>query len=109
MSTKAMKNVMALGIGGALIAGAVAIATASPSWTMPVLPNTVAVTTAASNQITDVRYYRRGYGRGYYGRGYRRGYYGRGYYGHRGYYSPGYYGPGYYGPGYGGCILGVLC
>ena len=104
MSTKAM-NVIALGAGGALVAGAVAIATASPSWTMPVLPNTVAVTTAASNQITDVRYYRRGYygrgyGRGYYGRGYRRGYYGRGYYG-RGYYGRGYYGGGYGYP-YGG-------
>jgi hypothetical protein len=61
MNTKMMKNVMALGAGGALVAGAVAIATASPSWTMPVLPNTAAVTTAASNQITDVRYYRRGY------------------------------------------------
>jgi hypothetical protein len=95
MTTKTMKNVMALGAGGALIAGAVAIATASPSWTMPVLPNTVAVTTAASNQVTDVRYY----GRGYYGRGYGRGYYGRGYYG-RGY-GRGYYGRGYYGGGYG--------
>jgi hypothetical protein len=94
MNTKMMKNVMTLGAGGALVAGAVAIATASPSWTMPVLPNTAAVTTAASNQITDVRYYRRGYygrgyGRGYYGRGYRRGYYGRGYYG-RGYGYGGY-------------------
>jgi hypothetical protein len=99
MTTKTMKNVMALGAGGALIAGAVAIATASPSWTMPVLPNTVAVTTAASNQVTDVRYYGRGYygrgyGRGYYGRGYGRGYYGRGY-------GRGYYGRGYYGGGYG--------
>jgi hypothetical protein len=80
MSTKTM-NVIALGAGGALVAGAVAIATASPSWTMPVLPNTVAVPTAASNPITDVQYYRRGYHRhGYYGRGYyRRGYYGGGY------------------------------
>jgi hypothetical protein len=90
-------NVIALGAGGALVAGAVAIATASPSWTMPVLPNTVAVTRAASNQITDVRYYGRGYHRGYYGRGYGRSYYGRGY--GRGYYGRGYYGGGY---GYGG-------
>jgi hypothetical protein len=87
MSTKTMKNVMALGASGALIAGAVAIATASPSWAMPVLSGTAAVKTAASNQVTDVRYYRRGYHRhGYYGR---RGYYGRG------------YGRGYYGGGYG--------
>jgi hypothetical protein len=82
MNTKTMKNVMALGAGGALIAGAVAIATASPSWAMPVLPNTAAVKAAASNQVTDVRYYRRGY--------YRHGYYRRGYYGRR-----------YYGGGYG--------
>jgi hypothetical protein len=81
MSTKAMKNVMALGVGGALIAGAVAIATASPSWAMPVLSNTAVMRTAASNQLTDVQYYRRGYHRGYYGRGYGRGYYGRRYYG----------------------------
>jgi len=83
MNAKTMKNVMALGAGGALIAGAVAIATASPSWAMPVLSNLAEVRTAASNQVTDVRYYRRGYHRhGYYGRGYyRRGYYGRGYYG----------------------------
>jgi hypothetical protein len=104
MSTKAMKNVMALGIGGALIAGAVAIATASPSWTMPVLSGAAAVKTVASNQITDVRYYRRGYyGRGYrhgyYGGGYRRGYYGGGY--RRGYYGRGYYGGGYGYPYYG--------
>jgi hypothetical protein len=56
-----VKNAMALGAGGALVAGAVAIATASPSWAMPVLSNMAAVSTAASNQVTDVHYYRRGY------------------------------------------------
>ena len=61
MNSKTMKNVMALGAGGALFAGAVAIATASPSWAMPVLSNMAAVRTAASNQKTDVHYYRRGY------------------------------------------------
>jgi hypothetical protein len=81
MSIKTMKHAIALGAGGALIAGAVAIATASPSWAMPVLPN-AAVAAAASSQVTDVRYYRRGY--------YRHGYYRRGYYGRR-----------YYGGGYG--------
>jgi hypothetical protein len=71
MSTKTMKNAMAPGAGGALIAGAVMINTASPSWAMPVLSNTAEVRTAASNQVTDVRYYRRGYYRhGYYRRGY---------------------------------------
>ena len=43
MSTKTVKNAMALGAGGALIAGAVVIATASPSWAAPVLSNTAAV------------------------------------------------------------------
>jgi len=70
MSARTIKNVMALGAAGALVAGAVAIATASPSWAMPVLSKTAAVVTAASNPVTDVRYYRRGYRRGYYGRGY---------------------------------------
>ena len=82
MSTKTMKHVMVLGAGGALVAGAVAIATAGPSWAMPVLAKTAAVSTAVSNQVTDVRYYRRGY------------------YGHR-YYRHGYYGRRYYGGGYG--------
>lgn len=81
MNTKILKNAIALGAGGALVAGAVAIATASPSWAAPVLSNTAALKIAASNQVTDVRYYRRGY--------YRRGYYRRGYYG-RGYYRRGY-------------------
>jgi hypothetical protein len=87
MTTKTMKNAMALGATGAL---AVAIATASPSWAAPVLSNTAAVRTAASNQVTEVRYY----GRGHYGRGYGRGFYGPGYYG-------GGYGRGFYGGGYG--------
>ena len=84
MSTKTMKNAIALGAAGLLgLGGAFAITTASPSWAMPVLPNTEAVRTAASNQLTDVRYYGRGhYRHGYYGHGYyRRGYYGRRYYG----------------------------
>jgi len=90
MITKTMKNAMALGAGFALgVAGAVVIATASPSWAAPVLSNTAAVRTAASNHVTDVQYYRRGYHRhGYYRRGYQRhGYYGGGYYG-RGYGYP---------------------
>jgi hypothetical protein len=88
MITKTMKNAMALGAGFALgVAGAVVIATASPSWAAPVLSNTGPVRTAASNQVTDVQYYRRGY--------HRHGYYRRGYYG------GGYYGGGYYGRGYG--------
>jgi hypothetical protein len=82
MSTKTMKNAIALAVAGILgVGGAVAIATASPSWAMPVLSSTAAVKTAASNQVTDVHYYRRGY--------YRHGYYRHGYYG-RGYYRRGY-------------------
>jgi hypothetical protein len=77
MSTKIMKNTMALGAAATLgVAGAVVIATASPSWAMPVLVKTAAVSTAASNQVTDVHYYRRGYHRQCC---YRRGYYGRAY------------------------------
>jgi hypothetical protein len=92
MNTKTIKNVMALGAGGALVAGAIAIATASQSWAMPVLSHTAAVKTATSNQVTDVHYYRHGY--------YRHRYYGRRYY-RRGYYGGGYYGGGYGYP-YGG-------
>jgi hypothetical protein len=92
MNTKAMKNMMALGAGGALVAGAVAIATDSPSLAMPVLSGTAAVKTAASNQVTEVHYYRRGY--------YRHGYYRRGYYG-GGYRYPWWYNPySYYYPYY---------
>jgi hypothetical protein len=90
MSTKTTKNAMALGAAAILgVAGPVVITPASPSWAMPVLSGTAAVRTAASNQITDVRYYRHRYYRHrYYGRGdYGRGYYGRGYY-RRGYGYP---------------------
>jgi hypothetical protein len=77
MSTKTMKNAMALGAGGALIAGAVVIDRTIPSWAAPVPANTAAVKTAVSNQISDVRYYHRGYYcHGYYGRGYYPGRYG---------------------------------
>jgi len=105
MSTKTMKNAIALGAGCALVAGAVAIATASPSWAMPVLSKTAAVSTAASNQVIDVHYYRRGYHRRRYHRHgyYRRGYYGGGYYG--GVYGYPYYGNPYsypFGYGWGG-------
>jgi hypothetical protein len=82
MSTKTMKNAVALAAGALGIVGAVAFATASPSWAAPIASNAAAVKTAASTQVTDV-YYRR---HGYYGRGYHRG---RGYYG-RGYYRRGY-------------------
>jgi uncharacterized membrane protein len=76
MSSKTMKYAAALAAFALGVAGAVAIATARPSWAAPVASNTAAVRTAASNQVTDVRYHRRGYyGRGYYGRGY----HGRGY------------------------------
>jgi hypothetical protein len=94
MSTKTMKNAMALGTAPILgVAGAVVIATASPSWAMSVPANTAAVSTAASNQVTDVHYYRRGYHRQCC---YRRGYYGRAYaypywYNPYSYYYPYYY------------------
>jgi hypothetical protein len=113
MRTNTMSYAMALAAGALGVAGAVAIATASPSWAAPVAPDTTAVRTAASNQLIDVQYHRRGYygrgyGRGYYGRGYGRRYYGRGYYRRgygRGYYGRGYgrryYGRGYYRRGYG--------
>jgi hypothetical protein len=94
MSTKTMKNTMALGAAAILgVAGAVVIATASPSWAMPVLAKTAAVSTAASNQVTDVHYYRRGYHRQCC---YRRGYYGRAY-GYPYWYNPySYYYPYFY-------------
>ena len=97
LAPEILRSLSALGV-----AGAVAIATASPSWAAPVAPDTTAVRTAASNQLIDVQYHRRGYygrgyGRGYYGRGYGRRYYGRGYY-RRGYGYPyaGYAYPNYY-------------
>jgi hypothetical protein len=90
MSSK-MKNSMAVGIAAIVgVAGAFAIVTASPSWAAATLPNVAAVKAAASIKVTDVRYYRRGYGRQGYAR---HGYYGRGYY-RRGYYGGGYYDPG---------------
>jgi hypothetical protein len=75
MSSK-MKYAAAFAACALGVAGAVAIATPSPSWAAPVASNTAAVRTAASNQVTDVQYHRRGYyGRGYYGgRYFRRGY-----------------------------------
>src|SRR3984893_5855463 len=95
MGTNTMSYAMALAAGALGVEGAVAIATASPSWAAPVAPDPTAVRTAASNQLIDVQYRRRGY----YGRGYGRGYYGRG--DGRGYYGGGYYGRGYYRRGYG--------
>jgi hypothetical protein len=108
MSTETKRYAMTLGAAAVFgIAGACAIAPASPALAAPILPDTAAVKMAASSQITDVRYYGRGY--------YRRGYYGRGYYpyGYYGgaaaaglalgaaaaapYYAPYYY-PYYYGP-----------
>lgn len=80
-----MKHAVALIAGALGVAGAVAIPTANPSWAAPVASNAAAVGTAASTQVTDVRYYRRHY-------------YGRGYYGHR-YYHRGYAYP-YAGYGY---------
>jgi hypothetical protein len=120
-----MKNAVSLGAAALFgIAGAFAMATASPLRAAPTLLNVAPVKAAASIQATNVRYYRRGYARHrYYRRGYyRRGYYDPGaaaaaglalglfgaaagaatapyYYGGPGYYgAPGYYGgPGYYG------------
>ena len=88
MSSKTMKNAVVVAAGALGFAGAVAIATASPSWAAPVLQDMAAIKTAASNQVTDVQYHHRGY----YGRGYGRGYYGRGYYGQGYYPRRGYYG-----------------
>jgi hypothetical protein len=82
MSTKTMKNSMALGAAAILgIAGAAVITTSSPSSAMPVLAKTAAVSIAAPNPVTDVHYYRHGYRRhGYHRHGYyRHGYYGGGY------------------------------
>ena len=91
MRTNTISYAMALAAG--VLGVAVAIVTASPSWAAPVAPDPTAVRTAASNQLIDVQYHRRGY----YGRGYGRRYYGRGYY-RRGYGYPyaGYAYPNYY-------------
>ncbi|HEX3494169.1 MAG TPA: hypothetical protein VHT48_02155 [Methylocella sp.] len=96
MNTNTMRNSMAFVAGGAVIAGAAVIVTASPSWAMSVLSNT-AVRTAASNQVTDVHYYHRGYYRHPY---YRHPYFGLRYY-RRGYGYPWWYNPySYYNPYY---------
>jgi hypothetical protein len=109
MSIKTTKNAIALGAAGMLgAAGALVIATASPSLAIPVWSNMAAVGTAAANQVIDVRHYRRGY---YGRRTYRRGYYRRGYYDGGAALAAGlalgmlgaaaaapYYGPYYYGP-----------
>lgn len=107
MSTRTMKSTIALGVAGAL-----AIAAASPSWAAPVPSNTAALKSAAPTETTDVRHFRhRGVGPGLLFGGLALGlagaalaspyYYDDG----PGYgYGPGYYdnGPGYaYGPGYG--------
>jgi hypothetical protein len=86
MSTKIMKNTMLIGMAAVVsVVGTFAIATASPSWAATSLPNVAEVKAAASIQVNDVRYYRRGYARHGYAR---HGYYRRGYYG-GGYYDPG--------------------
>jgi hypothetical protein len=86
MSSKTMKNAMAVSVAAVVgVAGAFAIATVNPSWAAVTLPNVAAVKVGGSIQVTDVRYYRRGYARHSY---YRRGYYRRGSYG-GGYYDPG--------------------
>ncbi|HUI20791.1 MAG TPA: hypothetical protein VLZ74_07070 [Methylocella sp.] len=82
MSGKTINNRVAFAAGVLGVAGAVLLATASPSSAAPIAPNAAAVKTAVSNQITHVQYRGRGYGRGGYGRRYYgRGYYGRGYWG----------------------------
>ena len=86
MSSKTMKHAIAVSVAAVVgVAGAFAIATVSPSWAAVTLPNVAAVKASASIQLSDVRYYRRGYARHSY---YRRGYYRRGSYG-GGYYDPG--------------------
>jgi len=92
------------------VAAAITLASTIPLSAAPVLTNTAGVKATASNPVTDVRYYRRGYNRGYgiagpaiigglalgvIGAAAGSAYYGNGYYG------PG-YGPGYYGQPYGG-------
>jgi hypothetical protein len=57
MSTKTVKNAKALGAISVLgVAGALAIATASPLWAASVLSNPAAVRTPASSQVIDVQY-----------------------------------------------------
>jgi hypothetical protein len=68
MGIESMKNAVALGAAGSLgVASAVAIATASPSWAVPVRPDAAAVSAPALSHITNVRYHGRRY---YYRSGY---------------------------------------
>jgi hypothetical protein len=97
MSRKTTTNAVALAAGILGIAGAVAIIAASPLRAAPFALNAAAARTMASNQPTDVAYYRHRY---YHGGYYRHGYYGRGYYRH-GYYPRGWGYPYRYGYPYG--------
>ena len=106
------KQLTTLAVAGAIIATAM-VGWAQATWAAPVSSSVTAFKQATLSDVTDVRYYRRGYygrrvypgaaiglgivgaaaaaaavGSGYYGPGY-------------GYYGPGYGYPGYYGPGYG--------
>ena len=47
------------------VAAAITLATTIPLSAAPVLTNTAGVKATISNPVTDVRYYRRGYNRGY--------------------------------------------
>jgi branched-subunit amino acid ABC-type transport system permease component len=64
MNKMTTKRSIAIAIAGAMTIG-VAIPIASPAFAAPVLSNTAAVATAAPSAVTDVRYYRNGYHRGY--------------------------------------------
>src|ERR1043166_6510907 len=106
------KQLTTLAVAGAIIATPL-VGWAKATWAAPVSSSVTAFKQATLSDVTDVRYYRRGYygrrvypgaaiglgivgaaaaaaavGSGYYGPGY-------------GYYGPGYGYPGYYGPGYG--------
>ena len=107
------KQLTTLAVAGAII-GAAMVGSVQATWAAPVSSSASAFKQATLSDVTDVRYYRRGYyGRRVYpgaaiglgvvgaaaaaaaaGSGY---YYGPGY----GYYGPGYGYSGYYGPGYG--------
>jgi hypothetical protein len=66
MSGNMMAAALAAGVLG--IAGAVAIASASPSSAAPIVPGTVTVKALPSTPASDVNYRRGCYGRRYYGR-----------------------------------------
>ena len=51
MSTRTLKQALAIGVAGAIAVGA-----ASPSWAAPVSSNTVAVKQAATGDVIDVRH-----------------------------------------------------